>query len=100
MSLGSRIREARIAAKKTQAEVATHFGYDGQAVSNWERGKSQPSIEALVDLARFLDVSLLWLATGSNPNVLDAELYLVPLEDRELAEQQAKRVISKWIEKQ
>jgi transcriptional regulator with XRE-family HTH domain len=96
-ALGDRIRRARENLKMSQQDIADHFGYKSQAVSKWERGLSAPPVAIMIDLAKFLQVPFTWLA--GQPGSIDADLYLVPMEDREFAAEQAKRTISRWISK-
>lgn len=102
--IGQRIREAREQVKidgqkMTQAELGQKFGYTSQTVSHWETGTHPPNVADLVNLADILNVSVAWLLLGPASNSLDADLFLVPPDDREYAEAQARRVISKWINK-
>jgi phage repressor protein C with HTH and peptisase S24 domain len=63
MSIGSRIREARRAAKLTQKELARRVGMTQGALSALETGDSQSST-LLPSMAAALGVSALWLETG------------------------------------
>lgn len=66
MSIGSRIREARRAAKLTQKELAQKVGMTQGALSALETGDSQSST-LLPSMAAALGVSALWLETGKGP---------------------------------
>lgn len=46
------IREARLRAGLTQAELAERTGRDRSVVARWEQGVVAPSIETLVELVR------------------------------------------------
>ena len=46
------IREARLRAGLTQAELAERSGRDRAAIARWERGGVAPSVETLVELLR------------------------------------------------
>lgn len=51
------LREKRIAAGKTQAEIAHCLGYASpQFVSNWERGLVLPPISAMQKLVRLINL--------------------------------------------
>lgn len=63
MSIGSRIREARKAAKLTQKALASKVGMTQGALSELETGESQSST-LLPSMAAALGVSALWLETG------------------------------------
>jgi transcriptional regulator with XRE-family HTH domain len=101
--IGARIRKARKAIKidgraMSLAAVGQRMGVTSQTVGNWERGRGI-DVSVLLDLARILDVSATWLLIGPESQSLDADLYLVPMDDREFAKEQAKRVINRWISK-
>ena len=40
MDIGTKIKEARLAAKLTQEQVADELGVSRQTISNWENGVS------------------------------------------------------------
>jgi DNA-binding XRE family transcriptional regulator len=69
-TFGRRVYEARLALQAalgrevTQAEVGKAVGVTGQAVGLWETGKSQPKLEVIVELARFLRTDAAYLAFG------------------------------------
>ena len=45
----------------TQKELAQKIGYTNSTICDWEKGRSEPSIEALNNLADFFDVSVDYL---------------------------------------
>jgi transcriptional regulator with XRE-family HTH domain len=96
---GDRIKRAREARGMSQADLAEHFKYKPAAVSAWETGRTEASVFVLTELAALLNVPFSWLADVKDKYSLDAELVLVPMDDREFAFEQAKRVIKKWAEK-
>jgi transcriptional regulator with XRE-family HTH domain len=96
MTFGKRVKEARKKAGKSQGDIARHLGYENQAISNWERDITTPNTEVMIEVAKYLDCPFDWLAGVTTLESLDAQLYLVPMEDREFAYEQAKRVINKW----
>lgn len=52
IALGSLIRQHRVSAGLTQAELAGQLGYrSAQFVSNWERGVSAPPMDVLAQVA-------------------------------------------------
>lgn len=61
--LRDRLKAARKAAKKTQAQVAIAVGMTQPSYSELETGKSQAST-LLPSIADFLGVDALWLQTG------------------------------------
>lgn len=66
MSIGSRVKEARLAAKMTQATLAKKVGISQGALSGLEIGDSQGTT-LLASMAAALGVSALWLETGKGP---------------------------------
>ena len=46
------IREARLRAGLTQAELAEHTARDRSVIARWEQGVVAPSVETLVELVR------------------------------------------------
>lgn len=61
-----RLREARLAAGKTQKECAESFGAVEHGYQQYELGYRIPSALRAAELARFLDVSIDWLTGLSN----------------------------------
>lgn len=62
--LNARIRTARKRAKLTQDRLAEVLGISGAAVGQWENGSTRPEQDRLPEVAKVLNVSLLWLAWG------------------------------------
>ena len=52
MRSASLIREARLRAGLTQAELAERAGRDRSVIARWEQGVVAPSVETLVELVR------------------------------------------------
>ncbi|WP_460707200.1 helix-turn-helix domain-containing protein [Myceligenerans halotolerans] len=63
--LGDRIELARVAARKTQAELATALGVDRTAISKITTGTRKVSAIELSTLASFLDRPLPWFVADS-----------------------------------
>ena len=55
--VGANIRMARLAAGMTQEELAERSGFSQQYISGLERGKRNPTIVSLYELAQALGVS-------------------------------------------
>lgn len=55
--LNEKIRELRKSYKISQVELAGKLGVSKQCISNWENDNVQPSVEMLVQIARFFNVS-------------------------------------------
>jgi len=68
-SLGGRLRQARLDARKTVRELARQLGVSASFISQLENGKSQPSVATLYSLAQVLNVPIeqLFQAQGSGP---------------------------------
>lgn len=67
MKIGHRIRESRERKALSQAELARRLGVSQPTVSDWENGKTEPSVDNLRTLAIELDVWFEWLVTGRGP---------------------------------
>ena len=61
MTLGEKIREARLAAGLTQEELAAKLAVSRQAVTKWEADKGMPDVGNLKAMAGLLDVSVDYL---------------------------------------
>lgn len=64
IKLGNNIREARLALKMTQGELAEVMGASREAVKNVENGYNLVSLERLFRFARALNVSAEFLIKG------------------------------------
>ncbi len=60
--MGSRIKEAR--GEMTQFALANAIQRDLSTISKWERGETEPGVDAVVAVADATGVSIEWLATG------------------------------------
>lgn len=68
MTLGTRMKQARLQAAKTQQQIADVLQKTKAAVSNFETGQNKPSIETLIAFADETGVSLDWLILGRQPS--------------------------------
>ena len=66
-TIGQRLRARRVELGRTLAEVAEQSGLSLPYVSNLERGRGNPTLEALGALARALDVPLASLVGDEGP---------------------------------
>ena len=64
--VGKNIKRCRIERGMTQDMLAEKLSVTRQAVSNWERGTTEPDIEMLDRLAQTLDVSVEQLIYGED----------------------------------
>lgn len=55
--LNETIRKLRLACKISQVELASALNVSKQCVSNWENDNIQPSVEMLVKVARYFQVT-------------------------------------------
>lgn len=62
--IGERIKIAREGNKLNRKNLAEIMCLSGTIVGKWERGASNPSTAHLIKLAKVLNVSFEWLATG------------------------------------
>ncbi len=72
-TIGTRIREKRKEMGFTQEQLAEKVGVTYQAVSKWETDASYPDVTLMAEVARALDTSVDWLATGSSPAAGESE---------------------------
>ena len=54
--VGTNVREARLAAGMTQEELAERSGFSQQYISGLERGKRNPTVVSVYELAQALGV--------------------------------------------
>ena len=89
-TLGQRLKEARLEAKRTQEEVGAAAGVSKSAVAQWEAdaGATTPTGPNLHYAAELLGVTEHWLVTGRPPKyrtfgknleLVDSEILSVPL---------------------
>lgn len=58
MTFGERLKQTRLAQRKTQADVAQVLHVTRQTISNWEIGHSYPDIDSLINLSTYYHLSL------------------------------------------
>lgn len=71
--LNERIRELRGSRGISQIQLAGKLGVTKQSVSNWENDNILPSIEMLVKIANFFEVSTDYLLGLDKKRTLDVE---------------------------
>lgn len=71
--LGDRIKELRQSHSLSQVELAKQLHVSKQTISNWENNNVPPSIDTLMRIAIFFDVSTDYLLELSNKRVLSVE---------------------------
>lgn len=96
MEIGARIRKARLAAGLSQVRLANLLGVTRSACSQWEleNGGTAPRGERLAEIAKLLDVSYEWLATGNTGDSGEGEVQ----QKNELAGRQSQRLTAQQRE--
>ena len=61
ISFRERFKELRLENNVTQQEMGKLLGVSKMAISHWESGHSEPSIEQLICIAKYFSVSLDYL---------------------------------------
>ncbi len=82
---GDRIRELRNSRSLSQVELAKQLHVSKQTISNWENNNVPPSIDTLIRIANFFDVSTDYLLEFNNERKLNVE----GLSDSQIAHIQA-----------
>jgi transcriptional regulator with XRE-family HTH domain len=78
MTIGERIKSARVAAKLTQGQLAAKVGAtSGMTVSRWETARFGPGREWLEPLSEALGVTTDWLLTGAVPTKPESQVETV-----------------------
>lgn len=65
-AIGTRIRKLRKSKSLTMEEMAEVFDVSYQSVSNWEHGKSVPSLRKIGELRVYFGVSADYILFGGN----------------------------------
>ena len=73
LTLNENIKRLRLARGLNQVEFAKAMGVSKQCVSNWENDNVMPSIEMLVKIANFFEVSTDYLLGLDKKRTLDVE---------------------------
>lgn len=69
--LNENIKSLRLSFNLNQVELAAVLGVSKQCVSNWENGYIQPSVDMLIKIAKFFNVSTDYLLGISSESVVD-----------------------------
>ncbi len=64
-SMGARIVWARERQELSKAQLARRLGVKTQTLADWERDRTEPRTNRMVNLSGVLGVSPLWLLTGN-----------------------------------
>jgi transcriptional regulator with XRE-family HTH domain len=105
MSLGERLRKARLTAQLTQKQLAEKAGITQQMVSRLETGKAQGTTD-IVSLAIACEANPEWLATGkgdmveaSDSRALMEDIESLPDDDRAAIKHMIKALMSQTTRK-
>lgn len=79
--LNEQIKKLRTACGITQVQLANSLGVTKQSVSNWENDNIQPSIDMLIRIAEFFQVSTDYMLGLETKNTID----VTELTDEEIA---------------
>lgn len=71
--LGDRIRELRNSHKMSQVDLAKQLHVSKQTISNWENNNVPPSIDTLIRIATFFDVSTDYLLEFNHQRMINAD---------------------------
>jgi transcriptional regulator with XRE-family HTH domain len=98
--IGQRIRAARRNADLTLAEVGRSIGISNQALSAIERGRTNPSKQTLMSLAKALktDFGERWLATYLSDN--QTEIQLIPRNKQKLPKEELLHLFRRFLDYQ
>ena len=79
--LNENIKSLRLSFNLSQVELAAALGVSKQCVSNWENDYIQPSVDMLIKLAKYFNVSTDYLLGLASESVID----VAGLSEREAA---------------
>ena len=71
MTFGKRINRIRKEAGLSQERFSEIFGVSQQSVQKWENGNSTPSIEKIIMISKYFDVSLDMLLLGNDNRIVE-----------------------------
>ncbi|MBQ7677653.1 MAG: helix-turn-helix transcriptional regulator [Lachnospiraceae bacterium] len=82
--LGDQIKKLRTAAKETQTGLAKKLSVSKQAVSNWENGNVQPSVDIVCRIARHYGCTTDYLLEMHNHTFYIETTYLTEDQQQQL----------------
>ena len=83
MVSGDLIKEARLRAGLTQAELGARLGKSQSVIARWERDDVSPSLETLREVVRACGLELTFFISkldDSNVTIIDQHLRMTPAE--------------------
>jgi transcriptional regulator with XRE-family HTH domain len=87
LTIGGRLKLARIAAAMSLRDVANALGISKQGVGHWELDRSEPTITNLGKVSQLYNVRLHWLITGEGKMQRPAVFVSHSSQDSQAAEQ-------------
>ncbi|MBR2984640.1 MAG: helix-turn-helix transcriptional regulator [Clostridia bacterium] len=66
MEFSERVKALRRESKLSQAELADQIGVSQQCISEWERGKTEPTLTFIVKLSDIFNVSADYIVCRTN----------------------------------
>ncbi len=69
--LGNKVKELRLAHGLSQVDFSKDLSVTKQTVSNWENNNIQPSIDMLIKIADFFNVSTDYLLSRDSKKTID-----------------------------
>lgn len=66
MEFSERVKALRRESKLSQAELAEQIGVSQQCISEWERGKTEPTLTFIVKLSDIFNVSADYIVCRTN----------------------------------
>ena len=92
------VRELRIKKGVQQKELALEIGVSSAAVSNWEKGKSDPSGERLKKLAQYFGVEE-YVILGQGTFIPDQPGLFVPMNPETSGKSETEQIIERLLER-
>ncbi|MBP1040950.1 helix-turn-helix domain-containing protein [Vagococcus sp. BWB3-3] len=69
--IGEKLKELRQSKKMTQKTLAEILNVTPQAISKWERNKSQPDLQTLIDLSKCFNITIDEMLGNKRPSFFD-----------------------------
>lgn len=101
-----RLRQARLANEKTQAQLAAILGVSRQTINNYESSIREPSLALLTEISHCLNISVDWLLGNdvytpysSNPEVFtNASIFASRLQEQRTKHQLTQKRLAEILE--
>ena len=80
--LNENIKSLRLSYNLSQVELASALGVSKQCISNWENDYIQPSVEMLIKIAKYFNVTTDYLLGLTGDNTVNIKLLIADLLNR------------------